>query len=98
MPSITRTRRAEEDLIGIWLSIAADNPDAADRLLDAFEARWQHLLSHPWSGIARDDIASGIRHLVIGQYLTFYRVLDDGIEIVRVLHARRNVAREISEQ
>ena len=94
VPAITRTRRAEEDLISIWLTVAAENSTAADRLLDAFDARWQQLLLHPRSGVARDDIKRGIRHLVTGQYLTFYRLIDDGIEIIRVLHGRREVTRE----
>ena len=93
MPSIIRTNRADEDLIAIWLEIAAENPVAADRVLDAIEARWQQLAQHPHSGLARDDIAPGIRHLVAGQYLTLYRIHDDGVEIVRVLHGLRKIGR-----
>ena len=93
MPPLIRTDRADEDLIAIWLEIAADNPVTADRVLDAIEARWQQLAQHPHSGLARDDIASGIRHLVAGQYITLYRILDDGVEIVRVLHGRRKIGR-----
>ncbi len=33
---VIRTDRADEDLIDIWASIAADNPDAADRGSDKF--------------------------------------------------------------
>lgn len=92
---IIRTNRADEDLITIWAEIAADNPNAADRVLDAIEARWQQLAQHPYSGIARDDIAPNIRHLVAGQYLTLYRVTDECVEIIRVLHGRRKISRDI---
>jgi toxin ParE1/3/4 len=92
---ILRTDRADEDLIAIWANIAADNPTGADRVLDAIERRWQQLAQHPLSGRARDDIAAGIRHLVVGRYLTLYRVTGDGIEIVRVLHGRRRIDREM---
>lgn len=95
MLPIIRSNRADEDLIEIWLGIARENPSAADRVLDAIEARWQQLTLHPHSGMARDDIAGGIRHLVVGQYLTLYRVGSDGVEIVRVLHGRRKVDRDI---
>lgn len=97
MLPITRSARADEDLIEIWLHITTENPVAADRVLDAIEARWQQLAYHPRSGIARDDIAEGVRHLVIGQYLTLYRVVAGendavvGIEILRVLHGRRDL-------
>jgi len=92
---IIRTDRADEDLIDIWASIAADNPTAADRVLDAIEARWQQLAHHPYSGMARNDIAPNIRHLVVGQYLTLYRVSDECVEVVRVLHGRRKINRDM---
>ncbi len=56
MLPIVRTDRADEDLIAIWLGIAADNPVAADRVLDAIERRWLQLSRYPYSGIAREDI------------------------------------------
>ncbi|WGF90320.1 type II toxin-antitoxin system RelE/ParE family toxin [Marinivivus vitaminiproducens] len=90
MLAIVRTDQADEDLIDIWTHIALDNPEAADRVLDAIQARWQQLARHPYSGIARDDISPGIRLLVAGQFLTLYRVSEQVIEIVRVLHGRRD--------
>lgn len=95
MPRLVRSLLADEDLIDIWLWIAKDDPAVADRVLDAIALRWQQLLAHPHSGVARDDIGAGIRHLVIGRYLTLYRTTIDGIEIVRVLHGRRKVGREV---
>jgi toxin ParE1/3/4 len=94
---IIRSARADEDLIDIWVYIAAENPDAADRVLDAIEERWLQLARHPYSGKARDDIAQGIRHLATGQYLTFYRVTGKNIEIIRVLHRRRKIERGMVE-
>ncbi|TPM23504.1 MULTISPECIES: type II toxin-antitoxin system RelE/ParE family toxin [unclassified Mesorhizobium] len=89
--SIVRNARAEDDLITIWLHIARDSEAAADRLLDRIEARWQQVATYPFSGAPRDDIAPGVRHLMVGNYLTLYRVRDDVIEILRVLHGHRNV-------
>lgn len=97
MLPIIRTDRADEDLIDIWTYIAADSPAAADRVLDAIESRWQQLTRHPYFGMARPDIAPGIRHLVAGQYLTLYRVTEESIEIVRVIHGRRKIDRDMVE-
>lgn len=94
MLKIVRTVRADEDLIDIWNYIAAENPGAADRVLDAIEARWQQLAFHPYSGISRDDIAPGIRHLISGQYLTLYRIVDDTIEIIRIIHGKRRIGQD----
>jgi toxin ParE1/3/4 len=70
--------------------IAEHNPNAAIRLVDMLERRWDLLTLHPFSGAPREDIAAGIRHLVVGEYLTLYRVGEDAVEILRV-HGRRNI-------
>jgi toxin ParE1/3/4 len=88
---LRRSAFAEEDLIGIWLDIAQDNPRAADRMLDRIEVRCQRLPRHPHMGPARPDLAPDIRHIVIGAYLVFYRVQRSHIEILRVLHGRRDL-------
>lgn len=95
MLPIIRTDRADEDLIDIWVSIAIESPAAADRVLDAIQRRWQQLSLYPYSGVARDDIAPGIRCLVAGNYLTLYRVAADGILIIRVLHGRRKIDEDV---
>lgn len=95
MLSIIRTDRADEDLIEIWSYIAVDNIAAADRVLDAIEARWHNLARHPYSGLARDDIAPGIRHLVSGEYLTLYRLTGSAVEIIRVVHGRRKISSKV---
>jgi toxin ParE1/3/4 len=89
MLSNVRSARADEDLIEIWSFIAEENIIAADRVLDAIEARWQQLAQHPYSGVARDDIAPNIRHLIASNYLILYRVKDGMVEIIRVLNGRR---------
>ncbi|CDX13265.1 Plasmid stabilization system [Mesorhizobium sp. ORS 3324] len=83
--------RAESDVEAIGDYVAGRNPNAAVRLVGALEQRWDLLTLHPFSGAPRDDIGPGIRHLIVGEYLTLYRVADDAIEIVRVLHGRRNI-------
>ncbi|UVK48011.1 type II toxin-antitoxin system RelE/ParE family toxin [Mesorhizobium sp. AR07] len=83
--------QAEVDLEDIGDYIAGHDPRAAVRLVDALERRWDLLTLHPFSGAPRDDIAPGIRHLVVGDYLTLYRVGNDVIEIIRVLHGKRNI-------
>ena len=88
---IRRTAAADDDLIAIWLHIAAQSPNAADRTLDAMERRCLQLGLHPLSGVARTDIRPGIRHLIAGNYLILYRVEGDAVLIVRVLHGRRDV-------
>jgi toxin ParE1/3/4 len=91
MPTIRRTAQAEEDLIDIWLYIAQDNPAAADRLLDEIEEKFVLLASQPYLGPARPDIAEECRYFPVGSYLILYRIIPDGIEIVRVVQGSRRL-------
>ena len=75
MGRLIRSARAEEDLIEIWMYIAADNPAAADRLLDRIEAKCQMLADNPGLGQPRPDIAPDLRYFLVGRYLILYRAL-----------------------
>lgn len=87
----TRTVRAEEDLVEIWLYVAQDNPMAADRLLDAIAGACRRLAENLQLGPARPDLAAELRYLPVGRYLILYRETAAGIEIVRVLHGARHL-------
>ncbi|MDX8453882.1 type II toxin-antitoxin system RelE/ParE family toxin [Mesorhizobium sp. VK9D] len=82
------------DLEAIGDYIAGHNPNAAIRFVETLQRRWDLLTLHPESSAPRDDILPGIRHLVVGEYLTFYRIGDNAIEILRVLHGRRRIEAE----
>jgi toxin ParE1/3/4 len=91
MPVIRRTAQAEEDLIALWLYIAQDSPGAADRLLEEIEAKCILLADYPQLGLARPDIAEDCRYLPVGRYLILYRIISDGIEVVRVVEGSRRL-------
>ena len=42
-------------------------------------------------GRARDELAPDVRSFPFGRYVIFYMPLDDGIDVVRVLHGARDV-------
>ena len=92
MPHVIRTAQAEEDLIDIWVYIAEDNPGAADALLRDIDEKCALLVRTPAMGQARPDIAPELRHFPVGRYLMLYRIIDDGVEIVRVLHGARHLS------
>lgn len=91
MSAFRRTARAEDDLVDIWLYIADENPDAADRLLEEIDRNCALLAENPRLGRARPDIAPGLRYLPTGNYLILYRLLANGIEVVRVVHGARQL-------
>jgi toxin ParE1/3/4 len=91
MSVIQRTTQAEEDLIDIWIYIAQDNPGAADRVLDDIDERFHALADNPLMGRLRPDIAPELRYFTVGKYLILYRTVQDGVQIVRVIHGARDL-------
>jgi len=78
----------------IWRFISEDNLSAADQLLDDIDEKCQLLLKHSEIGRARPEIGKEIRSFPIGKYLILYRMVPQGVEIVRVIHGARDL-REI---
>lgn len=91
MARFTRTAQAEEDLIEIWTYVAADNMDAADRLLDRFDDVCGQLAENPRMAPLREDLTKELRAFVVGRYLLLYRERSFGVEIVRVVHGARHL-------
>jgi toxin ParE1/3/4 len=54
-------------------------------------ARFVALGRNPRIGRARPELRSDLRSFPFGAYPILYRVVDDGVEIVRVVHAVRNL-------
>jgi toxin ParE1/3/4 len=90
MPRILRTRSCDADLFDIAVHIAEHNPSAADALIDVFHRKFELLAEFPTMGRQRPELGNGIRSLPIGDYMVFYRSIEDGIELIRVLHGARN--------
>lgn len=91
MPYFERTSQARLDLVEIVDFIARDNPVAAFRLLDRLEEKFAMLARQPLIGEPRDDLGEGVRQFTVGNYVIYYRSLDDGALILRVLHGARDV-------
>jgi toxin ParE1/3/4 len=91
MGVVRRSALAEQDYRDIWRYIAADNLDAADRLLLRIDSKLELYAQNPRMGTARDGLAPGLRSFPVGNYLVFYQIVPDGIELVRVLHGARDL-------
>ena len=89
MPQVTRRPLAETDILEIWDYIADDSLAAADRWVDRLDEQFRVLATQPMMGRARDELAPGVRSFLFGRYVIFYVPLDNGIDVVRVLHGAR---------
>jgi toxin ParE1/3/4 len=86
------TPGARQDVNDIWDYIADDNIEAADRVLDALEAAMIKLARNPGMGHWREELADKRhRFFLVYSYLIVYRHETKPLQIIRVLHAARDV-------
>jgi toxin ParE1/3/4 len=90
MKTIEVAPAARDDLHGIALYIADDNPERAVSFVAELEDRFDSIAERPLSFPAHDDISPGIRGAVHGRYLILFRDLPRTVRIVRVLHTARD--------
>ncbi|MGO4709208.1 type II toxin-antitoxin system RelE/ParE family toxin [Chryseobacterium sp. 2TAF14] len=65
--------------------------DQAEKYLLEIEDIFQNLITNPELGKARNEIKQGLYSFPKDNHVIFYRVLDDHIRIVRILHGSRDV-------
>jgi toxin ParE1/3/4 len=82
---------ARADLEEIWFYIAGDRAEAADRVTRGIINRFPALADFPGMGRSREELAPGLRSFPVGNYVIFYRPIEDGIAVVRVLHGARDI-------
>jgi toxin ParE1/3/4 len=89
---------AERDLDDIWDYYAINaSPEIAERLLMRIGGRVEQAGKRPTLGRMRGDLLSGMRSMRAAPYLIFYLVTDSAIEIVRVIHERRDLGQALTE-
>jgi len=82
---------AKSDLGEIWLFIAEDNVSVADRFIDELFSKFLILIEQPILGRDRQDVREGVRSLVCGKLVIFYKLTEGVVDIVRVLHGARDI-------
>ncbi len=90
MPPVVRTPQAEDDFDAIIAYLDEHSPAAAERLATAINQRCSLLGQFPEMGRAREELAPGIRSTVVEDYVIFYRNRPDAVQILRILHGKRD--------
>ncbi|MBD6620002.1 type II toxin-antitoxin system RelE/ParE family toxin [Komarekiella sp. 'clone 1'] len=91
------SNQAALDLENIWSYVAKNNPRAADNLFDKLREKFAKLAKFPQMGEGRENLAFSLRSFPVGSYLIFYRTLDGGIEIVRIIHGSQDIEQIFKE-
>lgn len=95
MGEVRHTYRARRDLIELWLELRKVNPGAADGVYQRLGARLEVLKQFPEAGPLRPRLDREARILVEPPYLILYRIIPEGVEIVRVVHGARQIDRAL---
>ncbi len=84
---------AEQDLVDIWVYIAEDSPANADNYIDKLITKAEVLAKNNLIGSERNELAQGLRCFPVDHYILYYFPITDSIELVRVLHASRDITK-----
>jgi plasmid stabilization system protein ParE len=84
---------ARQDVRDIWNYIVSDNATAAARVRQEIRDTCRRLAQHPYIGHRRDDLTTrkDVLFWPVYSYLIVYRANTKPLEILRVLHGKRNV-------
>lgn len=91
MSRVVRSGLADQDLYEIWSYIEHDNLRAADALIDELTSKFEMLARHKGLGTTRPKVDPSVLIFPVGRYLIVFRRIDDGIEVVRVVHSARDL-------
>jgi toxin ParE1/3/4 len=101
---IHRTPQAQVETIEAAFFISMDSPSAGERFIDAVEATLAQLKGAPGIGRAMElphSQLAGIRFWSVRgfpNHLIVYRPVDDGIEMLRLVHGARDLPSLLTEE
>lgn len=100
---IFKRPQAERDIEEAFVYIAEDNLDVAVYFLAAVEDSIEQLAQFPLIGKQRSFTDKRFQHIRMWRvkdytdYLIFYQVVDDRIEIIRMVHGSRDLNEMFNE-
>ena len=84
------------DLQSIKDYISVDNPDRAAEVIDGIYKRFEDILTFPYIGAnlsGRVSFRTDLKYLVDGNYVILYKIVDDFVEVYRVIHIAQDLTR-----
>jgi toxin ParE1/3/4 len=96
MHRIIKQVQAEQDLLDIWLYTFNEwGEQQADNYLDKLDQAIQLLAEQPLMCRERLELAPPVRIYRHANHLVVYLALDDGINVIRVLHESMDIDRQL---
>jgi plasmid stabilization system protein ParE len=102
MSAYVLTPLAKADIFSIWSHIAEDSEDAADRVEQAIYDACSFVADGPMRGHSRPDLTNRLlRFWTLTRYPNYavlYRPSTVPLQIVAVVHGKRNISRVLKER
>ena len=92
------SKKALTDLDDIWYyTVEKWSVDQANRYYELIFEEIGYICKRPYSGKSMDDIRKGYRVSKVKSHLIFYKVVNDIVEIIRILHQRMDIENRLSD-
>ena len=92
MAKVVYAPEADDDIFGIVDFIARDKPEAARNWIRKIRETCDTIATQPGMGEVRPGFGvPGCRSLSVGNYVIFFRAIEGGIEVARVIHGNRDM-------
>jgi toxin ParE1/3/4 len=91
MAHVIRSDQAQRDLDEILDYLDSQSTQAADRFAVKFEQTCNLHAAHPQIGASAEECATNLRQFTVWNYAVFYRPVEDGIEVIRIIHGARDI-------
>jgi toxin ParE1/3/4 len=91
MAQILRTEQAQQDLESILDHLDSQSIETGDRFAERFDQTCELHATHPQLGASAEEYAPNLRLFTVWNYTVFYRPIDGGIELIRIIHGARDI-------
>ena len=91
MPRILKTPESRKDYVSIEDYIARTSPPNAEMIIRLFDEKLEFLAGNNLMGRPRPELAPHLRSWNVHRFVLFYRPIEDGIILIRVLHSSMDI-------
>ncbi|MCW3110487.1 MAG: type toxin-antitoxin system RelE/ParE family toxin [Segetibacter sp.] len=92
------SKKAVSDLEEIWLyTVEKWSLEQADRYYNLIFDEINYICKNINAGKSMEHVRKGYRASKVKSHLIFYRVLNDAIEIIRILHERMDIENRLND-
>ena len=96
MTSYVLSPKAQSDLDAIWDYTAERwDTDQAELYVRRIKSALESIASNPRRGRACEHVRPGYSKYPVGSHVVFYRLTEQGVDVVRIVHQRMDFSRHL---